>query len=461
MTEVPAGLAELAEHAVSLLGASAVAVRRFDSAGSVETLVLAGPDAAALRDSDQDPPPTRTRARWRRREPGGSADRENHPVTGPAGQQLGWLVLSPAPAGPAGRLLPVLLAHVGALLDNAALTGRLSAADSLLAERSDELRAANRAFLIAFEESVVGMAMISLDPADPGRYLRVNDALCRLTGYSREELAAQPADQLTHPDDRGLTGSAMRRAMAGRRTPFRTDKRYLRPDGSAYWVRVTVSPLVDDDDRPLYALSQVEDLSARGDHNAELAVRLDPLTGLLNHAALEQALDETVQRAHRHGTGCAVLLAELDGWDELAGEPDNAELAEQLQLALAQRLRGTLRGGDVISRVSENQFVIITEEVRPEQAAAVARRLADALAEPAVIGGRELSLAASMGVSVLAGAPGDDEGASLLAQARTALTSAREAGGGSHVLYQNDGSGDAGSYSRTLYVHPEWQGRPG
>ena len=91
----------------------------------------------------------------------------------------------------------------------------------------------------------------------------------------------------------------------------------------------------------------------------------------------------------------------------------------------------------------------------------MARRLADALAEPAVIGGRELSLAASMGVSVLAGAPGDDEGASLLAQARTALTSAREAGGGSHVLYQNDGSGDAGSYSRTLYVHPEWQGRPG
>ena len=124
---------------------------------------------------------------------------------------------------------------------------------------------------------------------------------------------------ITHPDDRGPTASAMRRAMAGRRTPFRNEKRMLRADGSTCWVRVTTTPLFDDDDQPLYALAQVEDLSQRAEREVEFAARLDPLTGTLNSAALEQGLVETVQRAHRIGTGCAVLVAELAGWEELAG----------------------------------------------------------------------------------------------------------------------------------------------
>jgi diguanylate cyclase (GGDEF)-like protein len=256
----------------------------------------------------------------------------------------------------------------------------------------------------------------------------------------------------------------MRRAMAGRRTPFRTEKRYLRADGSICWVRVTATPVFDDDDQPLFALGQVEDLSQRGDHDAELAARLDSLTGMLNSAALEQGLIETVQRAHRTGTGCAVLLAELDGWEEFTGGQDEpGGLADDLQVALAQRLRTTLRGTDVISRVGENQFVIITEEVGHEQVKAVARRLEEALATPETIDGRQFAMSTNLGLAVLAGEPGDDAGqsATLLAQARSALVQARAAGGGSHVLYRNEGTTQPPSTSRTLYVHPEWQGHSG
>jgi diguanylate cyclase (GGDEF)-like protein len=228
-------------------------------------------------------------------------------------------------------------------------------------------------------------------------------------------------------------------------------------------VRVTATPLFDDDDRPLYALGQVEDLSARGDRDAELAVQLDPLTGLLNASALDQALDETVQRAHRTGTGCAVLVAELAGWDELNAEPDGAELADELQLAVARRLRSTLRGGDVISRVGANQFVIIAEEVGPQDADSVARRLAAALVAPEVIGGRQLSIAANMGVSVLTDdlENDEDQSATLLAQARTALSRARGSAGGSHVLYSDysGGATNKDSSAQALYVHPDWQGR--
>jgi PAS domain S-box-containing protein/diguanylate cyclase (GGDEF)-like protein len=461
MTELP-GLQELAKDALTLLGATAVAVRGLDSDGATETLALAGRNAAALF-TDQDEPATSVRGRWRRREPAGPGEQESHPITGSSGQQLGWLMFERGPAG-TGRLgevsVRLVLGHAAAVLEATALAARLSAREELLAQRSDQLRISDQTLRVAFEEAVVGMAMISLDRSDAGRYLQVNDALCRLTGYTRDELLARPFEELTHPEDRGPTASAMRRAMAGRRTPFRTEKRFVRSDGSICWVRVTAAPLFDDDDRPLFALGQVEDLSQRGDHDAELAARLDPLTGMLNSAALEQGLVESVQRAHRVGTGCAVLLAELDGWEEFTAGGGQPGLADDLQVALARRLRTTLRGADVISRVGENQFVIITEEVGPEQVKAVARRLEEALATPETIDGREFPMSANLGLAVLAGDSGDDAGqsATLLAQARTALVEARAAGGGSHVLYLNDRV-EPPSTSRTLYVHPEWQAR--
>ncbi|MEO6501513.1 MAG: PAS domain S-box protein [Jatrophihabitantaceae bacterium] len=466
MTEVPPGLPELAEDALTMLAAAAVAVRRSGRDGVLDTLALAGRNAAALvagPDGPIEPVAPSARSRWRRREQG---EVESHLIRGRAGQQLGWLSFERGPAIDAGRsgetALRLVLAHAGALLETAELAARLSAREELLAQRLDQLRVADQALRIAFEESVVGMAMISLDPDDAGSYLQVNDALCRLTGYTREQLLARPFEEVTLPEDRGLTASALRRAMAGRRTPFRAEKRFYRADGSICWVRATATPLFDDDDQPLYALEQVEDLSQRDDREAELATRLDPLTGLLNSTALDQGLIETVQRAHRIGTGCAVLLAELDGWDELvAGQDEPGGLADQLQLALAQRLRTTLRGSDVISRVGPNQFAIITEEVGPEQVEAVARRLEQALAAPETIDGREFPMSASLGLSVLAGDPGEDaeQSATLLAQARKALAQARAAGGRSHVLYLSDGAQPATGTSRTLYAHPEWQGR--
>lgn len=469
MAEVRAGLTELVQDAVSLLGATAVAVRAAREDGSLDTLALAGRNAAALTVTlagADEPTTTGILGRWRRRE-AGPGETENHPITGSTGRRLGWLTLERGSAE-AGRqaeiALRLVLTQAAVLLEAEELAARVRAQDELLLDRLDRLRASEQALTVAFEESVVGMAMISLDPDDPGRYLRVNDALCRLTGYSREELLSRPFEEQTHPDDRGPTASAMRRAMAGRRTPFRTEKRFLRADGSTCWVRVTATPLFDDDDRPLYALGQVEDLTQRAEHDIELAARLDPLTGTLNSDTLEQGLVETVQRAHRIGTGCAVLVAELPGWDELtAGHHEPGGLAEQLQVALARRLQTTLRGSDVISRVGDNQFVIITEEVGAEQVKAVAGRLEQALAAPETIGGREFSMSANLGMSVLSGEPGDDAGQStaLLAQARTALIQARAAGGGSHVLYLSDGAQPAVGTSRTLYAAPDWRGRSG
>ena len=148
----------------------------------------------------------------------------------------------------------------------------------------EELRIGKHAFNLAFEEAVIGTSLISLDEKDAGRFQRVNAAFCRMTGYSPERLTTLSLSDLTHPEDRGTDDSALRRAMAGRRTPFGGHKRYITAEGEPIWVQVTASPLFDDDGNAMYAIVQVQDLRPRGDHQSEFAAARDAGTGLLTRA---------------------------------------------------------------------------------------------------------------------------------------------------------------------------------
>ena len=103
---------------------------------------------------------------------------------------------------PAGQTaLRLVLAQAAALLETRRAGRPAERPGRVALDRLDQLRASEQALRVAFEESVVGMAMISLDPADPGRYLRANDALCRLTGYPREELVTGVV-RAVHPPGR-------------------------------------------------------------------------------------------------------------------------------------------------------------------------------------------------------------------------------------------------------------------
>ena len=127
-----------------------------------------------------------------------------------------------------------------------------------------------------------------------------------------EQLLTLTYAELTHPDDRHAGSSALRRAIAGRRTPVRSRVRFLRADGSVVWVQLTACPLFDDEDRPLYQLLQVEDLSARADAEAELLASQDPLTGLLTGDALHERMVDVLDRARRLDTTGVVLVCDLD-----------------------------------------------------------------------------------------------------------------------------------------------------
>jgi len=128
-------------------------------------------------------------------------------------------------------------------------------------------REAEERFRSAFENAAIGMSMTSTE----GRFLRVNRALCEMTGYSADELTGRAVHDVTHPDDVDADVDAMRRLATGEIDTYRTEKRYLRRDGSHLWVSLSSSAVPGFRDAPIYFISQMEDISER--RRVELELR--------------------------------------------------------------------------------------------------------------------------------------------------------------------------------------------
>jgi PAS domain S-box-containing protein len=136
------------------------------------------------------------------------------------------------------------------------------------AKRAEAVRReAEERFRVAFQHSPIGMALVSLE----GRWLRVNQALCDMFGYSEAELLVKGFPDLTHPDDLGRDFDNLRRMVSGESTCFRTDKRYLHAGGRVVWAHLETVLVRDADGRPLYFISQTQDITER--REAEEAVR--------------------------------------------------------------------------------------------------------------------------------------------------------------------------------------------
>jgi PAS domain S-box-containing protein len=127
-------------------------------------------------------------------------------------------------------------------------------------EQEIMLRESEERFRSTFEQAAVGLAHLTLD----GYYLRVNQRICEITGYSREELVGRSYRDITHPDDLAIDMEMRARLLAGEVSGMRLEKRLLRADGSPVWVQITGSLAYDlDTHKPQYFISVTEDISAR------------------------------------------------------------------------------------------------------------------------------------------------------------------------------------------------------
>jgi diguanylate cyclase (GGDEF)-like protein/PAS domain S-box-containing protein len=131
----------------------------------------------------------------------------------------------------------------------------------------DALRESEARFRATFEQSAIGMAQVDLD----GRWMQVNDRLCQIFGYSRAELLQLTWTDITYSETLGADLDALRRLKAGETDHYRTEKRYIRKNGSLVWVDLTVSSVRDENGVPEYMVDMIEDIDDR--KGAEQALR--------------------------------------------------------------------------------------------------------------------------------------------------------------------------------------------
>ena len=158
-----------------------------------------------------------------------------------------------------GTTFPIQLS--GRSIDYNGAPARIVSVRDLTEQKAAEasLKESEERFRVTFEQAAVGMAHVAMD----GSWLRVNQSLCEMLGYAREELLKITFQDVTHPEDLQADLAYLKDVLSGARQHYEMEKRYFRKDGGVIWVNLTVSLL-----RPLppqspYFISIVEDITAR------------------------------------------------------------------------------------------------------------------------------------------------------------------------------------------------------
>jgi PAS domain S-box-containing protein len=137
-------------------------------------------------------------------------------------------------------------------------------------KRAEEtLRASEERFRRMFHHSAAGMVLVSPDFC----FLQVNDAFCKMLGYTESELLGKTFEDVTLPEDREVGSELARRVLSGEMEMFHLEKRYLRKDGTVVWGLVSSTLIRDTQNKPLHFVTQIQDFSERKRAEEELALQ--------------------------------------------------------------------------------------------------------------------------------------------------------------------------------------------
>jgi diguanylate cyclase (GGDEF)-like protein/PAS domain S-box-containing protein len=167
----------------------------------------------------------------------------------------------------------------------------------------------------AFDYAAIGMALV----APNGRWLKVNQALCGLVGYSEQEMLGLTYHDITHPDDLAMISAHATKLLAGEIATYEIEKRYVHKLGRSVHVFLSMSLVRDGKDAPLYFICQVQDISARKATEAALFAEQERARVTLN------SIGDAVLTTDMAGniTYLNVVAEKMTGWsrEEAAGRP--------------------------------------------------------------------------------------------------------------------------------------------
>ena len=184
------------------------------------------------------------------------------------------------------------------------------------------MRESERRFANAFQYAAIGMGMAS--PA--GRWLRVNDSLCRMLGYSAAELLEISVQELTYAEDLAATREFYQQLLSGAVDSYQLEKRYLHKAGRLIWCKISCSLVRGDQGDPLYTIAQIEDISRQKRLERELR----------SHAAkLEEMVERRTQELFSANQELTAMNEEIIAMNETLADA-NRSLAVEIEVRQTQ-----------------------------------------------------------------------------------------------------------------------------
>ncbi|HVE71737.1 MAG TPA: EAL domain-containing protein [Thermoanaerobaculia bacterium] len=292
-------------------------------------------------------------------------------------------------------------------------------------QAEDALRESEARYRLMAENSTDLIARTTPD----GRFVYASDAIRNLLGYEPAEVIGAHIRDIIHPDDRPTL-----RAIVPNEHGHTFTYRAIRKDGSIVWFESTSRALFDENGATTEVISVSRDISERrrAEEQIEYQAYHDGLTGLPNRLLFRDRLTVALAHAKRQHSPLVLMFLDLDRF-KIVNDTLGHSLGDDLLRANATRLRSVLREGDTIARMGGDEFtVLLTDLTDVRDAARIAQKLLDTVAQPVRVEGHELYVTTSIGIAVY---PNDGDTAELLLKnADSAMYRAKEAGHNSYRL---------------------------
>ncbi|WP_127478305.1 putative bifunctional diguanylate cyclase/phosphodiesterase [Sulfurivermis fontis] len=299
--------------------------------------------------------------------------------------------------------------------------------------RQKNIEASLQLYAKVFANTAEGIAITDAET----RYLEVNDAFCRITGYSETELLGQTPKMLQSGRHDEEFYAALRHSLA---TTGQWQGEILdrAKDGRIIPLLLSINTVYDADGNLTNYITIVTDITSLKETQTRLdfLAHHDPLTELPNRLLFTARLEHAIERAARDHDLFGLLFIDLDRFKTI-NDSLGHQFGDRLLIEVARRLRGLVRRADTIARLGGDEFVVLLERLNiPGEATTLAHKIVSAMRQPFHLHDSELHVGCSIGITLY---PEDGTDAvTLLKNADTAMYRVKDSGRDGYCKFSPD-----------------------
>jgi diguanylate cyclase (GGDEF)-like protein/PAS domain S-box-containing protein len=226
-----------------------------------------------------------------------------------------------------------------------------------------------------------------------------------MLGFEDADVDNTPSAWLdrVHKDDLPIVKAELEAHRADRSSHFENEHRILHKDGTYRWVLARGIAERNPDGKPYRIAGSLTDIAQRKTVEEQLAQEAlyDSLTDLPNRAFLTDLLNRSFRRTKRRKDYVfAILFVDLDRFKVVNDSLGHAA-GDKLLIEVAQRIKGSVRPGDVVARLGGDEFLVLLDDLKDSRdTTRVAERILEGLLKPIELSGREVFTTASIGIAV-------------------------------------------------------------